>query len=63
MPLSKLSPFAIQKGISRVAGMMKDVKKLRSGQILVECSKKVQAENLLRAITLAGVDFPSSISK
>lgn len=55
MPLSKLSPFAIQKGISGIAGTVKDCKKLRSGQILVECSKKVQAENLLRANMLAGV--------
>lgn len=49
MPLTKLSPFAIQKGISVIAGTVKEVKKLRSGQILVECSKKIQADNLVHA--------------
>lgn len=55
MPLTKLSPFAIQKGIAGIAGTVKDVKKLRSGQILVECLKKTQAENLIRANMLANV--------
>lgn len=40
-----------QKGI---AGTVKDVK-TRSGQILVECSKKVHVDNLMHANTLAGV--------
>lgn len=39
MPLSKHIQFAIQKGISGIAGTVKDVKKLRSGQILIECQK------------------------
>lgn len=55
MPLTKLSPFAIQKGISGIAGTVKDVKKLHSGQILVECSKKSHADNLLRCDSLGGV--------
>lgn len=58
--LTKLSPFAIQKGISGIAGTVKDVKKLRSGQILVECSKKAHADNLLRANTLAGVPIKAT---
>ncbi len=55
MPLTKLSPFAIQKGISGITGTVKDVKKLRSSQILVECSRKFQAENLLHTTTLANM--------
>ena len=35
-PLARLSPFAIHKGILGIAGTVKDTKKLRSGQILVE---------------------------
>ena len=40
-PLARLSPFAIHKGIMGIAGTVKDTKKLRSGQILVECGQKV----------------------
>lgn len=55
VPLAKLSPFAIQKGISGIAGTVKDVKKLKSGQILVECLKKSHADNLLRTNSLGDV--------
>jgi len=60
MALTKLSPFAIQKGISGIAGSVKDVKKLWSGQILVECAKKIHADNLMRANVLAGVPMKVS---
>ena len=43
-----------------IAGVVKDVKKLRSGDILVECAKKANAENLLRATMLAGVSMKAS---
>ena len=59
-PIGKLSPFAIHKGILGIAGVVKDVKKLRSGDILVECAKKAHAENLLCATTLAGVGMKAS---
>ena len=40
-PLSKLSPFALQKGIQGLVGVLKDVNGLRSGQVLikVDCKK------------------------
>ena len=50
-----LSPFVNHKGIMGIAGTVKDTKKLRSGQMLVECVKKARANNLLRATTLVGV--------
>ena len=59
-PIGKLSLFAIHKGILGIAGVVKDVKKLRSGDILVEYAKKAHAENLLRATTLAGVGMKAS---
>ena len=59
-PIGKLSPFAIHKGILGIAGVVKDVKKLRSGDILVECAKKAHAENLLRATALVGVGMKAS---
>ena len=49
-PLSKLSPFAVQKGFQATAGTLKSTKRLRDGSFLVECSRRAQAENLLRTM-------------
>ena len=48
LPLSKLSPFVVQKGFQAVAGTLKIIKRLRDGSFLVECGKRAQAQNLLR---------------
>ena len=47
-PLSKLSPFVIEKVLVSVAGSPKSVKKLNSGALLVEVEKTKHAENLLK---------------
>ena len=47
LPLQKLSPFAVQKGFQAIAGTLKSIKRLGDGS-LVECSKRAQAQNLLR---------------
>ena len=47
-PLSKLSPFAVQKGIEGVVGTPKSIKRLRSGDLLVEVNRSSQADNLLK---------------
>ena len=54
-PLHKLSPFAINKGIVGIAGQPENVKKLRSGQLLVEVSKKSHSNNLQQCKMLAQV--------
>ena len=48
LPLSKLSPFANQKGFQATAGTFKSIKRLRDGSFLVECSRKPQAMCLLK---------------
>ena len=50
-PLSKLSPFAVQKGFQAIARTLKSTKRLRDGSFLVECSRRAQAENLLKRAT------------
>ena len=57
-PLSKLSPFAVQRGFQAIDGTLKSTKRLRDGSFLVECSRRAQAENLLRTTTI--VDRPLS---
>lgn len=56
---AKLSPFAISKGLKGLAGELKEIKKLRSGDLLVECERRVQSDNLLRSTML--VDLPISV--
>ena len=59
-PISKLSPFAIQKGIEGIAGNPSSVKRLRSGDILVEVNKKCHSDNLLQIKTF--VNIPVKVS-
>ena len=59
-PLSKLSPIAVQKGFQAIAGTLKSTKRLRDGSFLVECSRKTQAENLLKTVNF--VDRPVHVS-
>ena len=55
-PLSKLSPFAVQKGFQAIAGTLKSTKRLRDGSFPVECSRKGQTAKLLK--TVNSVDRP-----
>jgi hypothetical protein len=54
-PLSKLSPFAIHKGIEGILGSTKSIKRLRSGHILIEVDKATRANNLLKLKELVHV--------
>ena len=47
-PLTKLSPFVIEKILVSLAGSPKSVKKLNSGSLLVEVEKAKHAQNLLK---------------
>ena len=47
-PLSKLSPFVIEKCISSIATSPKSCQKLKSGALLVEMTYKVHVESLLK---------------
>ena len=60
LPLSKLSPFAVQKGFQAVAGTLRSIKRLRDGSFLVECARKSQAMGLLK--TTGFVDRPVRVS-
>ena len=46
--ISSLSPFVIEKVLNGMAGEPKGIKKLRSGDLLLEYTNKKQIENLLR---------------
>jgi hypothetical protein len=40
-PLTKVSPFVIQKSLQGIIGTLKSVKKLKSGALLLEVSKNI----------------------
>ena len=58
--LTSLSPFAIAKSIQGLAGTRKQVKHLRSGDILVEVEKESHYKNLIKTSML--VNVPVTIS-
>ena len=47
-PVTKLSPFIIEKQLSSILGTPKSVKKLNDQTILDECLSNQQASNLLK---------------
>ncbi len=52
-PLAKVSPFAIEKGIQGLAGTPVSVKRLRSGDLIIEVSRKSHSDSLLRSGMMA----------
>ena len=46
--ISLLSPFLIEKAIMSIAGEPKSIKNLRSGDLLIQCTKQPHEANLLK---------------
>ena len=61
LPLSKLSPFAVQKGFQAVAGTLKNIKRLKDGSFLVECARKFAGDGSSQDTTRF-VDRPLRVS-
>lgn len=57
---NKVSPFVVQKGLDMITTGLKNVKKLRTGQLLVETKYSGQISKLLNAKMLAGI-IPISV--
>lgn len=55
-PLSSLSPFLLSKSIKSITNEPKELKKLASGNILVQVTKHVYCEKLLHTTKLPGID-------
>ncbi|GFV95804.1 transposable element Tcb2 transposase [Trichonephila clavipes] len=58
--MSRKSPFAIQKAIQGISGEPKSVKKLRSGDLLVETSSALQTKSFL--LTKTFLDSPLTVN-
>jgi len=58
--LSKVSPFIVERVIRGAIGTARQIKKLRSGKLLVEITRNSQVNNLLKITTLS--DIPVKVS-
>ena len=58
-PLTKLSPFVIEKCIKSCAGEVKNVTKLRSGGLMIECQRQ-QSVRLLSLKQIHNIEISSS---
>ena len=58
--VTKISPFALNKTLIATAGTLKNVTKMRSGDILVECTRQQQAVNLLKLKKI--LELPVSVT-
>ncbi|XP_071114707.1 uncharacterized protein [Haliotis cracherodii] len=56
----KLNPFAVSKAVSGICGEVKNVTRLRSGSLLVECALRQQSLNLLSISTFANIEVAVS---
>ena len=63
LPLSKLSPFAVQKGFQAVAGTLKNIGRLRDGSFLAQGARKSQAMGLLKTTRFVDRPIHDSIHK
>lgn len=53
--LARASPFLVQKGLDMITKGLKNVKKLKSGQLLVETKYSSQVDKLMTATTLGNI--------
>ena len=53
--MGKLSPFVVEKVLQGCIGTAAQVRRLRSGDLLVEVTRQTQAENLLKLSQFASV--------
>ena len=59
--LSTMSPFAIQKGVTGIAGDGVAIKRSQNGILTLTCGKKSQSDNLLKCTLFGGI-APVSVS-
>lgn len=55
-PLTKISPFVLEKLIKSVAGAVKNVTKMKSGDFLIECYRKTHSINLQTANKILDIE-------
>ena len=60
IPLTKLSPLVIEKYVKSCAGEVKNVTKMRSCGLMIECQRGQQSVNLLALKQIHNIDISSS---
>ena len=60
VPLTKISPFAIEKCIKSCAGEVKNVTKLKYGGLMIEYQRKLKSLNLLSLMQIQNITISST---
>jgi hypothetical protein len=60
VPLTKISPFVTEKCIKSCTGAVKNVTKLKSGGLMIECQRKQQLLNLLSLKEIHNITISST---
>ncbi|GFS54364.1 hypothetical protein TNIN_58841 [Trichonephila inaurata madagascariensis] len=60
--LSNASPFLISKAVQGSAGSVKSIKKLPSGDLLIETATQAQSINLLQCTNLSNVSITATLT-
>ena len=58
--LNSLSPFAVYKALQGLADELKSVKRIKSGQLLVECNKQNHSKCLLKSKFICNIPIKVS---
>jgi hypothetical protein len=61
--ITKLSPFILEKWLKSTVGEVRNVTKMKSGSLLVECYRQQQSINLLSAFLTSPTVLFSHFSK
>ena len=59
-PITRLSPFVIQKTIQGVIGTVESIKKLKSDQLLIETHRKKTSDKILKLTEFSSIKIKAS---
>lgn len=62
-PLGKMSPFFIEKAVKSLSANITEVKKMRSGDILLKCTSEADCNRILNATEMMGTKISASLHK
>ncbi|XP_064475572.1 uncharacterized protein LOC135389455 [Ornithodoros turicata] len=63
VPLGKMSPFFIERAVTSLSTNISEIKKLRSGDLLIKCTSEADCEQILDAREMLDIQIAASLHK
>ncbi|WP_316399574.1 hypothetical protein, partial [Bradyrhizobium sp. 33ap4] len=63
VPLGRMSPFFIEKALKSLSRNIVDIKKMRSGDLLLKCTSEVDCTSILNAREMMGTKISATLHK